>query len=201
VVLTVTSGVGRVYALIGVSTLSALTVAAIKMNSPFGAYLAWMAALVPLAAFLQWNESWRSHDMAYRLFAQMRVDFYRALEKLAPAYLLRRRSGDLVSLGTQDVETIEYFFAHVVAPAKVALLVPSTVLIALALIAWPTALVQLPFVAYAALAPVFERSKVDALGNRAWAEMGGLNAFVVDTVQGMGELIAFRRSALPMKSC
>ncbi len=194
-ILTVTSGVGRVYALIGVSTLSALTVAAIKSGTPFGAYLIWMAALVPLAAFLQWNESWRSHDMAYRLLAQMRVDLYYALEKLAPAYLLKRRSGDLVSLGTQDVETVEYFFAHVVAPAMVALLIPLTVLAALTFIAWPTALVLLPFLVYAALAPVFERRKVDALGSRARAELGGLNAFVVDSVQGMGELIAFRAIA------
>ncbi len=191
-ILTVTSGVGRVYALIGVSTLSALVVAAIKTGSSFVVYLPWMAALVPIAAFLQWNESWRSHDMAYRLLAQMRVDLYRALDKLAPAYLLKRRSGDLVSLGTQDVETVEYFFAHVVAPAIVALLVPVTVLIALAVVAWPTAIVLLPFLAYAALAPVFERRKVDALGNQARAQLGGLNAFVVDTVQGMGELIAFR---------
>jgi ABC-type multidrug transport system fused ATPase/permease subunit len=191
-ILTVASGVGRVYALIGVSTLSALVVAAIKTDSPFGTYIIWMTTLVPLAAFLQWNESWRSHDMAYRLLAQMRVDLYRALDKLAPAYLFKRRSGDLVSLGTQDVETVEYFFAHVVAPAIVALLVPVTVLIALAFIAWPTALVLLPFLAYAALAPVFERRKVDALGSKARAQLGGLNAFVVDTVQGMGELIAFR---------
>jgi thiol reductant ABC exporter CydC subunit len=195
-ILTVTSGIGRVFALIGVSALSALTVAAIKTDSPYGAYLACMAALVPLAAFLQWNESWRSHDMAYRLLAQMRVDLYWALEKLAPAYLLKRRSGDLVSLGTQDVETVEYFFAHVLAPAMVALLVPLTVLIALAFIAWPTALVLVPFLAYAALAPVFERRKVDALGNQARAELGRLNAFVVDTVQGMGELIAFGATAM-----
>lgn len=32
----------------------------------------------------------------------MRVDLYRTLEKLSPANLLKRRSGDLVSLGTQD---------------------------------------------------------------------------------------------------
>jgi ATP-binding cassette subfamily C protein CydCD len=191
-ILTVTSGVGRVYALIGVSALSALTVAAIKTGSSFGSYLIWMAVLVPVAAFLQWNESWRSHDMAYRLLAQMRVDLYRALEKLAPAYLLKRRSGDLVSLGTQDVETVEYFFAHVVAPAMVALLVPLTVLIALAFIAWPTAIVLLPFLVYAAFAPVFGRRRVDGLGTQARADLGGLNAFVVDTVQGLGELIAFR---------
>lgn len=191
-ILTVTSGVGRVYALVGVSALSALTVATIKTGTSYGSYLVWMAILVPIAAFLQWNESWRSHDMAYRLLAQMRVDLYRVLEKLAPAYLLKRRTGDLVSLGTQDVETVEYFFAHVVAPAMVAILVPTSVLIALAFIAWPTAVVLLPFLLYAALAPVFERRKVDSLGNQARKDLGGLNAFVVDTVQGLGELIAFR---------
>ncbi|OCC05554.1 ABC transporter [Labrys sp. WJW] len=198
-ILTVTSGVGRVYALVGVSALSALTVAAIKTGSSFGPYLLWMAALVPFAAFLQWNESWRSHDMAYRLLARMRVDLYLALEKRAPAYLLKRRSGDLISLGTQDVETVEYFFAHVVAPAMVALLVPLSVLTALTIIAWPTALVLLPFLTYAGLAPVFARRKVDTLGGRARAELGGLNAFVVDTVQGMAELIAFRAIGIRRK--
>ena len=62
----------------------------------------------------------------------MRIDLYRKLDALAPAYLLRRRSGDLVALATQDVETIEYFFAHTVAPAFVAVLVPGAVLVTLA---------------------------------------------------------------------
>ncbi|WP_456640313.1 ABC transporter ATP-binding protein/permease [Bradyrhizobium sp. USDA 10063] len=191
-VLTVASGVGRVYALIAVSALSALTVAAVQSGAQFGSLLAWMTALVPLAALLQWNESWRSHDMAYRLLAEMRIDLYRSLEKLAPAYLLRRRSGELVSLGTQDVETIEYFFAHVVAPAIVALLVPATVLIVLGIIAWPAALILLLFLLYAALAPVLDRRRVDAIGSKARKGLGLLSAFVLDTVQGMAELVAFR---------
>jgi ABC-type multidrug transport system fused ATPase/permease subunit len=58
--------------------------------------------------------------MAYRMLAEMRVALYRKLDELAPAYLLRRRSGDLVALATQDVETVEYFFAHTVAPAFIA---------------------------------------------------------------------------------
>ncbi|MGX9393917.1 thiol reductant ABC exporter subunit CydC (plasmid) [Nitrobacteraceae bacterium UC4446_H13] len=190
--LTVISGVGRVFALVAVSALSALAVVAVKESEPFGTYLAWMAALVLLAAFLQWNESWRSHDMAYRLLAEMRVDLYRSLEKLAPAYLLRRRSGDLISLGTQDVETVEYFFAHVVSPAMVALLVPAAVLMAIAWIAWPVALVLLLPLLYAALAPVFDRLRVDALGADARQRLGQLSAFVLDTIQGMPELVAFR---------
>ena len=48
-------------------------------------------------------------QMAYYLLADMRIALYRKLDALAPGYLLRRRSGDLVALATQDVETIEYF--------------------------------------------------------------------------------------------
>ena len=55
------------------------------------------------------------------------------LDTLAPAYLVRRRSGDLIALASQDIETIEYFFAHTVAPALVAVLVPAAVLVILAL--------------------------------------------------------------------
>ena len=53
-----------------------------------------------VAAFLTWAESWLAHDLAYRLLAEMRIDMYRALDPLAPAYLLRRRTGDLVSAVT-----------------------------------------------------------------------------------------------------
>ena len=66
--------------------------------------------------------------MAYRLLAVMRVELYRKLDALAPAYLLKRRSGDLVALATQDIETVEYFYAHTVAPAFVAVLIPGAVL-------------------------------------------------------------------------
>ena len=45
-----------------------------------------------------------------------------------PPISVERRSGDLVALATQDVETVEYFFAHTVAPAFVAVLVPCAVL-------------------------------------------------------------------------
>ncbi len=84
----------------------------------------------PLPSWRRWpacctgSKSWMAHDMAYRLLAEMRIALFAKLDALAPAYLLRRRSGDLVGLATQDVETIEYFFAHTVAPAIVAVLVP-----------------------------------------------------------------------------
>ena len=72
--------------------------------------------IAPLAGVLHWLESWFAHDMAFRMLAEMRIALYRKLDRLAPAYLVRRRTGDLVAMATHDVELVEYFFAHTVAP-------------------------------------------------------------------------------------
>jgi ATP-binding cassette subfamily C protein CydCD len=129
--------------------------------------------------------------MAYALLAEMRIQLFRKLDALAPAYLLRRRSGDLVALATQDVETVEYFFAHTIAPAIVAFLVPAAVLLALLVIAWPLAIALAPFLLYAAASPMRGRQRIDTLGSAARGALGGLGAYVAETIQGMGELVAF----------
>jgi ATP-binding cassette subfamily C protein CydCD len=188
----VTSGISRVAAFIGVGIFGALAVAAVKTGSPFGYLLILLGFAAPLAGLLHWLESWLAHDIAYRLLAEMRIGLFRKLDSLAPAYLVRRRSGDLVALANQDIETIEYFFAHTVAPALVAVLVPSTVLLTLAFVAWPIALALLPFVLFAGLAPVLMRGRIDRLGAEARDALGLLGAYVTETIQGLADLVAFQ---------
>jgi ABC-type multidrug transport system fused ATPase/permease subunit len=191
----VTSGVARVAAFIGVGIFGALAVAAVKNGSPFGYLLILLGLAAPLAGLLHWLESWLAHDIAYRLLAEMRIDLFRKLDSLAPAYLVRRRSGDLIALANQDIETIEYFFAHTVAPTLVAVLVPSAVILTLAVVSWPIALALLPFVLYAALAPVFSRARIDRFGAQARDALGLLSAYVTETIQGLSDLVAFQAVA------
>ncbi|HKC99077.1 MAG TPA: ABC transporter ATP-binding protein, partial [Methylomirabilota bacterium] len=106
-----------------------------------------------------------------------------------------RRSGDLVGAATHDVELIEYFFAHTVTPAFVAVLVPAAVLVALGEFGTALVLVLVPFLLYTALVPVLGRSRIDRLSSRAREASGDLNAHVVDTVQGLAEIVAYRRVA------
>ena len=160
--------------------------------APFGYLLILLGLLAPLAGLLHWLESWLAHDIAYRLLAEMRIELFRKLDTLAPAYLVRRRSGDLIALASQDIETIEYFFAHTVAPALVAILVPTAVLLTLAVVAWPIALAMLPFVLYAGLAPVVMRTRIDRLGAQARDGLGLLGAYVTETIQGLSDLVAFQ---------
>jgi ATP-binding cassette subfamily C protein CydCD len=188
----VASGIGRVAAFIGVGIVGALAVAAVKNGVPFGYLLILLGLMAPVAGILHWIESWLAHDIAYRLLAEMRIALYDKLEALAPAYLVRRRSGDLIALASQDIETIEYFFAHTVAPALVALLVPATVLATLAIVAWPIALALLPFVLYAGLAPVLLRARIDRQGAEARDALGLLGAHLTETIQGLSDLVAFQ---------
>jgi ATP-binding cassette subfamily B protein len=192
-VVTFVLGVARVAALIGVGLLSALVVRAVSRGEPTGAWLAALLIVAPLAGVLHWLESWLAHDMAYRLLADMRMRFFRKLVDLGPAYLTSRRTGDLLGVATHDIELIEYFFAHTITPGLVAILVPAVVLATLATFGWPMALAVLPFLAYAALSPVLGRARIDRLSARAREASGELNAHTVDSVQGLGEIVAFQQ--------
>ena len=194
-VITFGLGVARVAALIGVGLLSALAVRAVSRGEPARALIVWLLIVAPLAGVLHWLESWLAHDMAYRLLADMRMRFFRKLVDLGPAYLVSRRSGDLLGVATHDIELIEYFFAHTITPGLVAVLVPAVVLATLAAFGWPMALAVLPFLAYAALSPVLGRGRIDRLSARAREASGELNAHTVDSVQGLAEIVAFQQEA------
>jgi ATP-binding cassette subfamily C protein CydCD len=188
-------GVLRVVAFIGVGVLSALIVLALKHHAPWHGLAIALALVAPLSGALHWLESWLAHDMAFRLLAEMRIDAFRKLDALAPAYLVRRRTGDLMALATHDIELVEYFFAHTVAPAFVAILVPAVVIAALATASGWLALTLVPFLVAAGLSPFLLRKRVDRLGSQAREAAGELGAFAVDSVQGLGEIVAFQQES------
>jgi ATP-binding cassette, subfamily B, bacterial len=186
-------GVSRVVAFIGIGVLSAMMIYALKHGQPLAPWLWGLAVLAPLSGVLHWLESWIAHDMAFRLLAEMRIEAFRRLDALAPAYLVRRRTGDLMALATHDIELVEYFFAHTVAPAFVAVLVPAAVLVVLASASPWVALALVPFLLAVSLSPFLMRKRVDELGSRSREAAGELGAFAVDSVQGLGEIVAFQQ--------
>ena len=58
--LTFTFGVTRVIAFIGIGSVSALAVRAVKTGEPFMDLLMFLAALAPVAGIFHWLESWHS---------------------------------------------------------------------------------------------------------------------------------------------
>ena len=47
---------------------------------------------------------------------------YKALRKLAPAKLESKEKGNLISVITSDIELLEVFYAHTIAPIAIAII-------------------------------------------------------------------------------
>lgn len=71
--------------------------------------------IVPLAV-TPWLDSLLAHVAAFRVLVDVRARIYAAFERLAPGYLLERRSGDLGAAAIADVEQLELCFAHTLSP-------------------------------------------------------------------------------------
>jgi ATP-binding cassette subfamily C protein CydCD len=186
-----TLGISNAVVAVALGAMGAIIVGRVATHLPLAPGLVALALLVPASAILTWCDSWQAHDLAFRLLAEMRIDMYRTLDPLAPAYLLRRRTGDLVSAAMGDIETIELFFAHTISPAFVAVLIPGGVLLTLAFIAWPLAIVLLPFLLVVAATPFFGQRAAEKQGTAVRGQLGDVNAHTVDSVQGLREIVAF----------
>ncbi|QGP91341.1 Vitamin B12 import ATP-binding protein BtuD [Neomoorella glycerini] len=140
-------------------------------------------------------ERYVNHSVTLHILSRLRVSFYQALEPLAPARLPDHHSGDLLSRVVADVATLENFYLRVLAPPLVALLVMVAVFVFLAHFAVKPALAWLLFFLGAGIiAPL----GLKAAGRSAVRQQGevraALNAALVDTVQGMPEILAFGRA-------
>ncbi|WP_291511967.1 thiol reductant ABC exporter subunit CydC [Acidithiobacillus sp.] len=138
----------------------------------------------------RWLERIVTHEATFRLLAQLRTWFYARLEPLAPAGLQGLRSGDLLARLVADIDTLNNFYLRVFTPFLVAGLATLVMAGFFALYAWQLGLVLLLFLVISGLAlPLLS----ERLGARAGAEMTQIQAEmrvqIVDTLQGMGELL------------
>ena len=63
----------------------------------------------------------KGHDVAYHLLAILRTEMFGEIERLSPAKLTGERKGNIISTLMADVDTLEIFFAHTIAPIATAI--------------------------------------------------------------------------------
>ncbi|MBT2510363.1 ABC transporter ATP-binding protein [Streptomyces sp. ISL-98] len=190
-------------ALVALVTLAAHTVGAavIERAAPATGTVAALICLVLVRALATWREMDLSHDLAYRVLAELRVRVFDGLARSAPARIAGRRSGDLAATAMGDVEALEFFYAHAIAQLLASALVFGTGTAALAVVEpWMLAAV-LPVAGLLVLAPLLEGRGRTARGARTRTAAAELSAEAVQTVDGLRELLAFgalarRRSRL-----
>jgi thiol reductant ABC exporter CydC subunit len=146
-----------------------------------------------------WLENLWSHLVAYKILGVLRMKMYWAMERLAPGYLAARRSGDLATSAMEDVDVLELFFAHTASPMVVALVVPFGALVGMALVHPVLPLVLLPWVVLVALVPFSLGKRAEQQGQVVRAKLGELGAEMVDSIQGLREVVIFGQQKAQLK--
>ncbi len=135
-----------------------------------------------------------SHNLTFKLLADIRTWFYTRLEPLAPARLLRHHTGDLLSRIVGDVEELQNVYLRIIVPVAVASVTSLLTFALLYSFGPPLAFVALGFLLAAGIGvPILVRSLAGGLGRRQLGLRGELNAGIVDGVQGAQDLLAFGR--------
>ncbi|HHW43025.1 MAG TPA: thiol reductant ABC exporter subunit CydC [Desulfotomaculum sp.] len=147
-------------------------------------------------AVFRYLERYFSHQATFQVLGHLRVWFYRAVEPLAPARLMDYRSGDLLSRIVADVETLQNFYLRVLAPPLVALLILAGAFFFLSRFDIKIALVLVAFFLTAGgTVPLVLRFFSRGLGRQQVEVRASLNVHLVDTIQGMTEIVACGREA------
>ncbi|ADU67231.1 ABC transporter, CydDC cysteine exporter (CydDC-E) family, permease/ATP-binding protein CydC [Desulfurispirillum indicum S5] len=133
-----------------------------------------------------------SHEATFRLLASLRVWFYQRIEPLAPAGLLRHRSGDLLSRIVTDIDTLDGLFLRVISPLLIAL---GLAAIAGTFLWWLSPVLALIFWFFFALAGLLVPLLVRHMGNqigRTMQQCGArLRTAAVEDMQGMADLMVY----------
>jgi len=103
-----------------------------------GAVVAVRAFSVGRGVF-RYAERLETHDVAFRVLADVRVALYRQLERLAPAGLAGFRSGDLLARLVSDVDSAQEVFVRGIVPPLAAALVGAGAVTASLLVLTPAA--------------------------------------------------------------
>ncbi|MFD9717218.1 ABC transporter ATP-binding protein [Streptomyces sp. NPDC059076] len=180
-------------ALVALVALAAHTLgtAVVAGTLPGLATVGLLLGLVVVRALATWREMDLSHDLAYRVLAELRVRVFDGLARSAPARIEGRRSGDLAAAALGDVEALEFFYAHAIAQLASSVLVFGSGAAVLATVEPWLLLVVLPLAGLLALTPLLDGRGRTERGTRTRTAAAELSADAVETVDGLPELLAF----------
>ena len=144
-----------------------------------------------LRGLLRYFEQYSNHYIAFRLLAVLRDKIFGALRVLCPAKLESKQKGSIIAMITSDIETLEVFYAHTISPICIAVIVSVCVLLFVGLVSsWYIALVALlAFITIGVIVPMISSSKLKASGVRYRAEFASFNAYFLDSVKGIKDIV------------
>ncbi|WP_291650807.1 ABC transporter ATP-binding protein [Clostridium sp.] len=152
-----------------------------------------MAIAALLRGFLRYGEQLSGHYIAFKILYILRDKIFTVLRKLAPAKLEGKEKGNLIALITSDIELLEVFYAHTIAPISIAIITNSIISIILFNIR-PVfgVLAIIFFLIVGFLIPYASSSFAKEAGVNYRNIFGESNNYVLDSLRGLKEVLLFK---------
>ena len=154
-----------------------------------------LIALIVLAVArgaLRYLEQMSGHYIAFKLLALLRDKVFSSLRRLAFVKLQDKQAGQLVSLVTNDIELLEVFYAHTIAPIMIAFFTSAILLLVFGhLSGWFVLVALAAYLTVGVILPIITTKLAREDGRRYRELVGEMNDFFLDSVRGMKEIQLF----------
>lgn len=163
-------------------------------------HLFWIYGLAVLGGFLGLALCQSASDYALDSMAQMvrhdiRARLYEHIQRLDVAFFEERQTGDIMSVVSSDVDTLENFFADV-STSVVRLVITFTGTYAVLFwLDWRLALLLLAPLPFAVMAVRFFATRVQPRYRQARRAVAAINSIIENNLQGMGVIQAYTAEA------
>lgn len=146
-----------------------------------------------LIAVCRYLEGVFSHLGAYGILAGLRVHLYNSISRVAPGYLIGRETGDIMNIAVADIETLEFFYAHMIGPMFTLILLPVITVVIAAQFSYLYALILIPiYVLNSVILPLIALKAGRGIGMGYRERLGELKALILESVYGIRDIQIFR---------
>ena len=144
-----------------------------------------------LRGILRYFEQYGNHYIAFKLLAVLRDKIFAALRRLCPAKLEGKQKGSIIAMITSDIETLEVFYAHTISPICIAVIVSLCVVIFVGMVSsWTLAFAAcLGYITVGIIVPLISSGKLKESGVRYRAEFASFNAYFLDSIKGIKDIV------------
>ncbi|MGG7179340.1 thiol reductant ABC exporter subunit CydC [Clostridium paraputrificum] len=194
--ITVTFGVLGFLAAISITSFGAVAIGDF-IGSSLGVAMKTAILLMILFAVirgpLRYVEQLSGHYIAFKILVILRDKIFTALRKLAPAKLEKMGKGNLVSLVTADIELLEVFYAHTIAPISIAIITNTIITIVLFVINPVLGIMGgVYFFIVGFCIPYFTSIYGKKAGEEYRKTFGETNTYLLDSLRGLKEVLIYK---------
>lgn len=136
---------------------------------------------------LRYLEHYFGHYVAFKTLALFRDKLFAQIRRISPSNLLEKEKGDLVLMASADIESLEVFYAHTIAPVSIALLMALTMGTVLSFVVsgWFALGILLCYSVLAWVLPNHNQAALLEPTYRYRAEFSKTNSHFLESIQGL----------------